>query len=187
MKKISNDEYQKRSVDRETKDYEGISSRLIDNGVEVLAALNQFILAAQKLDEVVKKKTYYGKAPKYYHAPLFKVSDELSDEQKARLKDLNFIRLIHGFMGIATESGEGIEALAQFFNGKDLDLVNIGEELGDNFWYSALIADTCGTDFTTEMTRNDLKLAKRHGKKYNDDKVMDRDLKEEREILKKDI
>ena len=86
-------------------------------------------------------------------------------------------------MGIMTEGGEGIEALAQHISkGTDLDLVNIGEENGDVDWYQALIADECGTDFEKNI-KNIKKLALRHGDKFSDAKVMNRDLEAEREIL----
>ena len=173
-------DYIKKAVATENKNYEEIAERLIENKEELFLALNQAVLAIQNLDHIVKKKCFYGKKPKHYEAPLFKGFNE------DVLKDKTFIRLLHGFMGTATESGEGLEALAKMHSGEELDKVNVAEELGDLFWYSALIADETETTFEREMDRNIEKLAKRHGKTYNDKKVMDRDLDKERSILEKD-
>lgn len=180
-----NKHYIKIALGTENKEFSSIADRIIDNPHEVLSTLNQAILALQKLDEVVKKNTFYGKPAKYYEAPLFTMKDgKLSDKQLEIIKSKEFIRLLHGFMGIATESGEGLEALATLLStDKGLDKVNVGEELGDVFWYSALIADECSTSFDNEMTKNSKKLEKRHGKSYSEDTVMNRDLDAERDIL----
>jgi len=172
-------DYVKRATNTENKDYEGIGNRLVENKEELFLALNQAILAIQNLDHIVKKKNFYGKPPKHYEAPTFKGLDPNI------LKDESFIRLLHGFMGIATEAGEGLEALAKMHDGEELDKVNVAEELGDVFWYCALIADETGSSFEAEQERNIKKLEERHGKKYSDKKVMERDLDKEREILEK--
>lgn len=164
----------------ENTDYEAISKRLLENNDEMIIALNNAILAIQNLDHIIKKKGFYGKPPKFYQPPLF---SGLNEEV---LKSKTFIRLLHGFMGIATESGEGLEALAAMYNGEELDKVNVAEELGDVFWYSALIADEANTTFEKEQEKNIKKLALRHGDKYNDLKVMDRDLESERKLLEEE-
>ena len=178
-------EYIKRAVATENKDYEGIGNRLESGMDEVFPALNKAILALQELDHIVKKKTMYGKPPKFYEAPLFSRSGGTlsATEKHDILKSEAFIRLLHGFIGIATESGEGLEALANYLQTGELDKVNVAEELGDCFWYQALIADTCGSTFETEQEKNIQKLAHRHGKKFSTTKVMDRDLEGERAIL----
>lgn len=170
-------DYINKAVQTENKEFSEISERLENNKEEVFLALNQAILALQNLDHTVKKKAFYGKPPKHYEAPLFKgLNPEI-------LNDKRFIRLLHGFMGIGTEAGEGLEALAKMHSGEDLDVVNVAEELGDVFWYCALIADEAKTSFSKEQEKNIKKLEKRHGKKYNKKKVMDRDLDSERKIL----
>lgn len=174
--------YQKFAVRTENQDFEGIACRLIENKEQVTRALNKAILAAQELDAIVKKTCFYGKAPKYQSVPLFDSSKEGSEEV---IRSEDFIRLLHGFMGIMTEAGEGLEALAKQHNGEGLDLVNVGEELGDVFWYGAVIAETCGTTFEKEQEKNIAKLAKRYGDKFSDVKSMERDLASERAILEK--
>ena len=177
---MNSKEYIELALRTENKNHSDVADRLLENRDEVFAALNNAIIAAQQLDWVVKKKVFYGKAPKYYEAPLF----TRSEGQEELVKNERFIRLLHGFMGIMTEGGEGLEALAQHISkSTDLDLVNIGEENGDVDWYQALIADECGTDFEKEQIKNIKKLALRHGDKFSDSKVMDRNLEAEREIL----
>ena len=62
-----------------------------------------------------------------------------------RLQSKQTARLIHGMVGISTESGELLDALKKhLMYGKSLDLVNIKEEVGDVLWYCALILDEVG-------------------------------------------
>ena len=173
------EDYIKLAQRTENKDNDGIAARLEAQVDKVFPALNKAILALQELDYTVKKECFYGKPPKYYEAELFKKDPE----KVSVLHKKDFIRLLHGFMGIATEAGEGLEALANYYNSKNLDKVNVGEELGDVFWYSAIIADECETTFSKEQKKNIAKLASRHGEAFSDVKVMERNLEKERAIL----
>ena len=171
--------YRDLAIRTENQDFDGIGQRLLANKAKVLEALNNAIKCAQELDSVVKKTCYYGKEPKVVKVPQF----DIHSLDVSKLNDASFIRLLHGFMGIATEAGEGLEALAKAYNGEQLDKVNVGEELGDVFWYSAIVADTCQTTFEQEQAKNIAKLAKRYGEKFSDVKSMNRDLDAERKIL----
>ena len=63
--------------------------------------------------------------------------------------DMNFCggadynsRVFHAVLGFATEAGEILDPIKKYaFYGKDLDITNIREEIGDVLWYSALFAD----------------------------------------------
>lgn len=93
-------------------------------------------------------------------------------------------RLLHAGMGMATESAEFIDALKKsIFYGKELDRVNLKEELGDVLWYVAVAMDELGTDFDTEMQKNIEKLRARYGEKFNEHSAENRDLEKERKIL----
>lgn len=93
-------------------------------------------------------------------------------------------RLLHAGIGLATESGEFLDALKKsIFYGKELDVVNLKEELGDVLWYMAIAMDVLGTDFETEMEKNIKKLKARYGEKFSQDSAEKRDLKKERGIL----
>ena len=93
-------------------------------------------------------------------------------------------RLLHAGIGLATESGEFLDALKKsIFYGKTLDTVNLKEELGDVLWYMAIALDALGTDFETEMEKNIKKLKARYGEKFSQESAEYRDLKKERALL----
>lgn len=96
-------------------------------------------------------------------------------------------RLLHAGIGMATESGEFLDALKKhIFYGKPLDIVNLKEELGDLFWYMAIACDVIGTDFESEMRRNIAKLRLRYGHKFSQYDAENRSLDKEREVLEND-
>jgi len=77
-------------------------------------------------------------------------------------------RLLHGMIGMCTEAGELLDALKRHFyyvkedgTRKDLDEVNLLEEVGDLCWYMAIITDVMDLDFVKNV--NDAMI-------YNDDK-----------------
>jgi NTP pyrophosphatase (non-canonical NTP hydrolase) len=96
------------------------------------------------------------------------------------------IRLLHAAIGLATESGEIQDQLKKaIFYGKPLDKVNLEEELGDLFWYIALMSDALNVSFEDIMAKNVAKLKARYGDKFSESAALDRNLSVEREILEK--
>lgn len=96
------------------------------------------------------------------------------------------LRLLHGAMGAVTESGELLDALKKhFFYGKSLDLTNLMEEMGDLFWYCAIMADALGVGFQEVMDKNIAKLKARYGDKFTEAAATTRDLARERGVLEK--
>lgn len=94
------------------------------------------------------------------------------------------IRLLHAAIGLATESGEIQDQLKKaVFYGKPLDRVNLAEELGDLFWYMAIMADQLGTSFDEIQEKNIAKLKARYGAKFTEAAALNRDLDTERAIL----
>lgn len=92
--------------------------------------------------------------------------------------------LLHAAIGLATEAGEFQDALKKhIFYGKELDTVNLREELGDILWYVALALRTLDSDFETEMRINIEKLQARFPSKFTEEDAEVRDLVKEREIL----
>lgn len=49
-------------------------------------------------------------------------------------------RMMHGIVGICTEVGEIVEA----YENIDVDYINVAEEIGDAFWYTAVLFDELG-------------------------------------------
>ncbi len=108
------------------------------------------------------------------------------DTMNARLNDDGLKRLLHAGIGLSTEGGEFLDGLKKhIFYGKELDRVNLAEELGDIFWYLAIASDELGIEFETVMNRNIEKLRARYGEKFTEQRAENRDLDTEREILEK--
>lgn len=106
------------------------------------------------------------------------------DKIAERLSQQGNIRLLHGAIGLATEAGEFLDALKKhIYYGRNLDRVNLAEELGDLFWYCAIIADELQVPFATIMEKNIEKLKARYGEKFSEEKAEKRDLQAERQIL----
>lgn len=103
-----------------------------------------------------------------------------------RLNDDGLKRLLHAGIGLSTEGGEFLDALKKhIFYGKELDRVNLSEEIGDIFWYLAIACDELGIEFETVMARNIEKLKARYGEKFTEERAENRDLDKERDILEK--
>ncbi len=103
-----------------------------------------------------------------------------------RLTDNGTKRLLHAGIGLSTEAGEFLDALKKhIFYGKELDKVNLAEEMGDMFWYMAIVADELGFEFEEVMEKNISKLKARYGEKFTEEKAENRDLNTERDILNK--
>lgn len=108
------------------------------------------------------------------------------EAMNSRLTDDGLKRLLHAGIGLSTEAGEFLDALKKhIFYGKDLDRVNLKEEMGDLFWYLAIACDELDVDFEPLMQRNIEKLKARYGEKFSEAKAEQRDLGLEREILEK--
>ena len=106
------------------------------------------------------------------------------EAMNTRLNDDGLKRLLHAGIGLSTESGEFLDALKKhIFYGKELDKVNLAEEMGDLFWYMAIVADELGFEFEEVMNKNITKLKARYGEKFSEEKAEKRDLDSEREIL----
>jgi len=91
-------------------------------------------------------------------------------------------RLLHAGLGLATESGEFLDALKKtFFYGRELDTVNLIEEIGDLLWYVALACDALDISLEEVQHRVIEKLRVRYPGQFED--VVDRDVEAERQAL----
>jgi len=94
------------------------------------------------------------------------------------------VRLLHAAMGMQTEAGEFTDALKKhFFCGKELDRVNLVEELGDQLWYIAVAIDALDSTMEEVMDKVIRKLAVRYPEKFTDINAIERDLDAERKEL----
>lgn len=171
-------QYEKDALRTDKDDYSDVSQRVFDNYAEVKSVLKQFVAISKKVDQL-KKKLVYGKKDvtielKYMH--------ETSVEE--RVKAAGMARVMHGIIGVASESSELVEAmLASIETGTDIDTVNLMEEVGDQLWYQNLILSEAGYSFEESADRNIAKLAKRYPEKFTEKDALERDVVAERAIL----
>jgi NTP pyrophosphatase (non-canonical NTP hydrolase) len=104
-----------------------------------------------------------------------------------RLQDPRMIRLLHGMMGLTTETGEFADQLKKhIFYGKEMDEINLMEEIGDLLWYVGILLDELGFSFEEVMERNIAKLQARYKGAFTETRAIGRDLDIERQTLEKD-
>lgn len=144
---------------------------------EAVAALN-------KLD-AIKKTLFYGRdcgvpAPVENAATLAKFPEWLSSNPE---DDAAAVNIIHGIIGKATEAGELLEALSASAEGQTFDETNALEEVGDGFWYDALLLAAIGSNFGEAQRVNITKLRYRFPQKFTEHDANNRDLFGERKIL----
>lgn len=147
-------------------------------------ALRAFEGRAAELDKW-KKLLMYGKQKGEPLALALPFGDEdLAGGIGRRLSPRTLARLMHAALGLATETGELLNALLLHVeNGTPLDTVNLGEEIGDLFWYLALAMDELELDPAKVAEVNIAKLRARYPDRYEDSAAVDRDLAAERKIL----
>ncbi len=93
-------------------------------------------------------------------------------------------RVLHAAMGLCTEASEALDAVKKHvFYGKELDRTNLKEELGDLFWYAAILADELGFSFEEIQKKNIEKLKSRYKNGFSEKEAVTRDLEKERKIL----
>ncbi|WBF77036.1 hypothetical protein PSV3_00335 [Septimatrevirus PSV34] len=118
--------------------------------------------ALNKLD-AIKKAMFYGRdtgvpAPEANAATLAKFPEWISDRPE---DDAAAVNVIHAIIGKATEAGELLEALSAAAEGEAFDAVNALEEVGDGFWYDALLLRAIGSNFGEAQSVNIAKLRRR--------------------------
>lgn len=140
---------------------------------QFLGRINGAIDAANKLDQV-KKTLFYGRD-----------NNLIADGQSEIADYVEFVdaNVIHGIIGIFTEAGELLEALRDGYNGAGLDPVNVKEEIGDLFWYVAILCNEFGFNFDDIQRINIAKLRARFPEKFEAMQANERNLENERAIL----
>lgn len=94
---------------------------------------------------------------------------------------------IHMLMGLTTEIGELSDIFKrQLAYQKQIDKVNVEEEVGDILWYLVNFCTINNIDIEKCMGKNISKLYARFPEKFSEDKALMRDLKKERKILERE-
>ena len=92
--------------------------------------------------------------------------------------------LLHCAIGASTETGELLDAFKKhIYYKKELDIVNIGEEIADIQWYLVNLCRLLDLDMEKLLDTNIAKLRARYGEKFSEEKALNRDLNTERNIL----
>lgn len=86
-------------------------------------------------------------------------------------------KLLHGAIGLSTEANELLDMLKKhIYYGKEIDTVNMKEELGDLMWYIAIFCREYDLDIEELMNMNIEKLKKRFGSgTFSQDEANNRD------------
>jgi NTP pyrophosphatase (non-canonical NTP hydrolase) len=155
----------------------------------MIAELTAVASASARLDQI-KKHLFYGRPlPGVPQGPAHAQSEDGPTDGQVGLQVTEAqLRLLHGLLGLISESSEMIDGLGIKL-GEQMtitpDMVNVAEEIGDILWYASVMCDASGSDTATAMKKNLAKLEKRYGGSFSAEKANDRDLDAERDILKK--
>lgn len=91
---------------------------------------------------------------------------------------------LHMLMGMTTEVGELTDVFKKnLAYQKEIDWVNVGEEVADVMWYLVNFCEVCNIDLEKELDKNIQKLRVRFPEKFTTEKAVNRDLETERKIL----
>jgi NTP pyrophosphatase (non-canonical NTP hydrolase) len=91
---------------------------------------------------------------------------------------------MHMVLGMQTEVAEIADVCKKnIAYGKELDLVNVKEELGDVMWYIANLCNFHGWDLRDILVINISKLKIRYPEKFTTENALNRDLISERKAL----
>lgn len=105
---------------------------------------------------------------------------------KKRFDSDYMIDVLHSAIGLSSEAGELLDAVKKhLYYGKALDVVNLKEELGDALWFISILLNRLEISFEEVMEKNIEKLKARYGDKFSEEKAINRNLTNEREILER--
>lgn len=110
---------------------------------------------------------------------------ELSKRTNAKLQSA-LLDNVHMILGMQTETAEISDVFKKSIAyGRDMDWVNVKEELGDLMFYVVNMCNINGWDLRDILETNIEKLKLRFPEKFEKDKALNRDLDKEREILER--
>jgi len=162
----------------------GLSS---DTAKSLGNVIKQAIDVCQQLD-ALKKNIYYGK-PMVDGAVILSDADTMAlepDELEALQKfDSREVDLLHAALGKLTEAGEVMENVFAFVSSdkQNYDVKNTIEEVGDGFWYDAILLRDAGVSIEECMDKNINKLLARYPEKFNTEDALNRDTEAERKAM----
>ena len=152
--------------------------RLTESRMGTLMDLVSAMRQTESLADQLKRNLFYGKKYAYLDqrkAPNDWLKEPLSERDT---------RLLHAALGMLTEVAELADTLLQtVLHKKELDVVNVMEELGDIEWYRAIPLRVLGLDEGQIRKANIYKLLARYPEKFSSEQALNRDLEAERAVL----
>ena len=149
----------------------------------ILATLQNAVKHGQEVDKI-KKGLYYGKP-----CNLSEIGENDTEYLESIADNVN-IDILHGVLGVFTESVEMIEAVLKTMEHppthemyQKMDDVNMVEEIGDMEWYLAMLYRSLETYPEVAKQINIDKLRARYPGKFTTDAAINRDTDTERTIL----
>lgn len=180
-------EYQEKVLRTDLEDYSGFQERLKQNKDTVYKAMYGFMLSSATLDLMKKKIAYDAQPDKLFRvdaentAMLLNFQNPIYLDKIAESAELS--QLFHYVIGTVTEANELMVALTKGAMTGDLDKINIGEEIGDLYFYLTAATERLGLDSEAILAKNRAKLEARYPNKFNNNDAVNRDLEKERNIL----
>ena len=116
----------------------------------------------------------------------YKDYQEASKRTFPKGHDLNSVTMevLHCVIGASTETAELLDAMKKhIYYNKLLDVVNVGEEIGDIMWYLSNLCRLLGLDMDLILEQNINKLKVRYPDKFSTENAINRNLNEERKTL----
>ncbi len=96
--------------------------------------------------------------------------------------------LLHGSIGLCTESGELLDAMKKhLYYGRALDMVNLVEELGDLEFYLSVVRHALGVTREQVIDANVAKLSKRYAQRFTAAESENRDTVAEASLIQEKI
>lgn len=155
----------------------------------IMSSLHRAVETGNVLD-TIKKGLFYGKDADGNFADLTAKAlgkwngTYLIANRPEGVSEEDMIDLIHAVLGQFTESVELVEMLLKVIVDKTMpDRTNIIEEVGDGFWYVAILMRNYGFTFSDSQVANIDKLYKRFPDKFDENFAINRDHAAERIVL----
>jgi len=105
-------------------------------------------------------------------------------ERTSAILENETLNNLHYLLGMITEIGELLDIWKRnIAYKKDIDWINVKEELGDILWYFSNFLRINNIDFEEILNININKLKSRYPEKFTEEKAINRDLESERKIL----
>lgn len=174
---MTGNEYQQKANNTAAEPDDAVKERLVHCAKSIVFLMNRVLIYGDTLDKI-KKFAFYNRQ----NGVGTMNPEPLTEAANQRLRDN--AELLHAVIGIITEVSELSDALLKHvLDGKDLDAVNVMEELGDLDWYKVLALKAVGYTNEQCQDRNIEKLEARYKGKFNETAANNRDLDTERKIL----